>query len=61
MVRAENSLGYTGDANVQSWAKSVQSIQGLAASIVIPGHGDRGGPELIERTIQIVKDAATKK
>lgn len=61
MVRSENSLGYTGDADVQSWAKSVQSIQDLAASIVIPGHGDYGGPELISRTIQLAKDAAAKK
>ncbi|MCW7494679.1 MBL fold metallo-hydrolase [Leptospira sp. 2 VSF19] len=61
MVRAENSLGYIGDSDVQSWAKSVQAIQDLEAKIVIPGHGDYGGPELIKRTIQLAKEAATKK
>lgn len=61
MIRAENSLGYLDDADVQSWAKSVQSIQNLEASIVIPGHGDHGGPELIKKTIETANAAATKK
>lgn len=61
MVRAEDSLGYLGDADVQSWAKSAGSIQDLEASIVIPGHGNYGGPELIQRTIQLAKEAASKK
>jgi glyoxylase-like metal-dependent hydrolase (beta-lactamase superfamily II) len=38
---------YLGDANVGEWIKTLETVKQLGAKIVCPGHGPRGGPELI--------------
>lgn len=48
-------LGFTGHANVPQWPNSAQTILELNPLMVIPGHGEPGGPELIEHTIQMAK------
>jgi len=47
--------GYLGDAHVTEWSKTVESIkQDLSdLKVVIPGHGDHGGKELLDYTIKL--------
>ena len=50
--------GYLGDANVQAWSETVSKIKEKYPNlkIVIPGHGDPGGSELLDYTIEMFKE-----
>lgn len=54
---ASNSKGNLGDADLTNWRSSVEKLKTKfpEAGLVIPGHGDEGGFELISHTIEIVK------
>ena len=51
------SKGYLGDANVGEWSNTVEKVkqQYPKVKIVIPGHGEIGGKELLDYTIQLFK------
>lgn len=57
MVKAlsANNLGFTGDANLVEWPKSMKNIQEKykTASIVIPHHGMWGNMSLVQYTIDL--------
>ncbi len=46
--------GNTADANLGQWAFSLSNIRTNGYEIVIPGHGDWGGLELISHTVEIL-------
>ena len=48
-------LGYMGDAQVSEWPASAKSLKKFEIKTVIPGHGKWGGPELIDKTIQVAE------
>ncbi|MCS3531390.1 subclass B1 metallo-beta-lactamase [Chryseobacterium sp. JUb7] len=50
--------GYLGDANVQAWSATVEKVKAQYpnATIVIPGHGEVGGKELLDYTIKLFKE-----
>ncbi|MEY8759811.1 subclass B1 metallo-beta-lactamase [Chryseobacterium tongliaoense] len=50
--------GYLGDANVHAWSETVEKVKKAypEAKIIIPGHGDTGGQELLDYTIQLFKE-----
>jgi len=52
-----NSLGFTGDANIPEWPKTLRKV--LIAfrdvKIVIPGHGNYGGLDILEHTLSLFK------
>jgi metallo-beta-lactamase class B len=49
--------GYLGDANVSEWSNTVDKVkqQYPNVKIVIPGHGEIGGIELLDYTIKLFK------
>jgi metallo-beta-lactamase class B len=53
---AARHLGNTAEADIGQWDKTVLKLKKRwpEIKIVIPGHGAYGGPELIDRTIQLV-------
>lgn len=58
MIRsaAATTLGNTADGVVDAWPASVARVQaryGAMARIVVPGHGDVGGVELLEHTREL--------
>lgn len=55
-------LGNTEDASVKDWASSVKNIKIKFPDIdkVIPGHGKFGSTELLNHTIQLVKNNRAK-
>lgn len=61
MIRPGDSLGNVADADVRAWPKSMEKIQALDATIIIPGHGPVGGQELITTTTEIAKKANRRK
>lgn len=50
-----NTLGNTSDGDIKAYPESLGRIMRKysAATIVIPGHGDFGGPELIKHTMEM--------
>ncbi|WP_083631118.1 subclass B1 metallo-beta-lactamase [Labilibacter marinus] len=53
-----NGMGNLSDASVNEWDGTVMKIQDEypQAEIVIPGHGDYGGKELLAHTIEVVQN-----
>jgi metallo-beta-lactamase class B len=49
-------LGNLSDAVVDEWASTVEKLMATYDNIgiIIPGHGNTGGPELLEHTIRLV-------
>jgi metallo-beta-lactamase class B len=50
--------GYLGDANPEAWPFTIQKLKATYPEIklVIPGHGKRGGKELLDYTIQLFQN-----
>jgi metallo-beta-lactamase class B len=55
-TKAKN-LGFTGDGDVKAYLSTVKKVKEKfpKAKIVVPGHGDFGGIELIDHTIELAK------
>lgn len=56
LVKSANaSKGYLGDANIEAWPQTISKIKSTfpAPVIVVPGHGDSGGQELLDYTIAL--------
>jgi len=53
-----NSLGFTGEADLQEWPKTLKkaAVEFKDADIVVPGHGKPGGLELIEHTLGLLEN-----
>ena len=53
----EATKGYLGDANVFEWSNTVEKVkqQYPNVKIVIPGHGEIGGKDLLDYTIHLFK------
>ena len=64
-VRSANSggLGNLSHASVADWAASIARVQAAYpdARLVLPGHGDTGGPELLAHTRALATTAANQK
>ena len=58
MVKSMNAgKGNLADANVEAWPGTIEKIKSTCptAKIVVPGHGDAGGKELLDYTITLFK------
>jgi metallo-beta-lactamase class B len=56
------SLGNTADGDLSAYPTTLQKVQAAYrhAAIVVPGHGDWGGPELIEHTLKLSAGVTSK-
>lgn len=56
MVKSVNAeKGNLADANVEAWPETIRKVRNKykQAEIIIPGHGEAGGVELLDYTIQL--------
>jgi glyoxylase-like metal-dependent hydrolase (beta-lactamase superfamily II) len=53
----KGSIGNIGDANLGQWSGTIEKVRAEfgSARYVIPGHGNYGGPELLDYTINLYK------
>lgn len=53
---AATSMGYTGDGDLENWPRAVTALQERYPNIriVVPGHGDPGGQELLTHTLELL-------
>lgn len=57
---ARDSLGYTGDADLDAWPAALERVAELDATTVVPGHGRPGGPELLPHTADVLRRHAPR-
>lgn len=57
MILAGDSVGNTADADMQEWPKSIEKLRQFKIDLLIPGHGDRMDPQLIDHTLDILAKA----
>mgnify|MGYP001453118111 CR=1 FL=1 len=57
------SLGNTADGDLDAYPTTLLKVRSAYshAKIVVPGHGDWGGPELIEHTLKLCQGAESKR
>lgn len=57
------AYNYTGDGNIGEWIKTLKAAQKLEPMVICPGHGPKGGPEILEDQIAFFETltAETKK
>jgi metallo-beta-lactamase class B len=64
MIKSLDSkdAGYTVDADMQKWPRSVEKVLNIYedAKIVVPGHGDYGDTTLIKHTIELLDNINKK-
>lgn len=64
MVKSKESksIGFIGDADLEAWPKTLQKLKNKfpEAEIIVPGHGNWGGLELIDHTLGILQQNASK-
>ena len=57
MLKVGDSIGYLGDASLESWEPALARLRALGATVVVPGHGRPGGPEILDNTARLVREA----
>jgi glyoxylase-like metal-dependent hydrolase (beta-lactamase superfamily II) len=58
MVLAGDKVGNTSDADLVEWPQSVQKLSQFDFEVLVPGHGDRLDPGLIEHTLNLLKTSS---
>jgi glyoxylase-like metal-dependent hydrolase (beta-lactamase superfamily II) len=54
MILAGSRPGNTADADLEQWPQSVRRLVRFPADVVVPGHGDRLDPGLIQHTLDVL-------
>ncbi|HUH96287.1 MAG TPA: MBL fold metallo-hydrolase [Anaerolineales bacterium] len=57
MILAGDAVGNTADADLAEWPKSIERLRRFKIDLLIPGHGDRMDPQLIDHTLQVLAAA----
>jgi metallo-beta-lactamase class B len=57
MILAGDSVGNTADADMAEWPKSIEKLRQFKIDLLIPGHGDRMDPQLIDHTLDVLAKA----
>lgn len=55
MILAGEKVGNTEDADLEAWPDSVARLKQFEFEILVPGHGDRFDPGLLEHTIDLLE------
>ncbi|MFN2153249.1 MAG: metallo-beta-lactamase [Anaerolineales bacterium] len=59
MIIGWEAIGNTADANLQAWPASVRNLSQFEFEIVVPGHGERLDPGLIDHTLALLEGQNT--
>jgi len=55
MVIGWDGVGNTSDADLEAWPQSIRNLRRFDCDLVVPGHGERLDPELLEHTIELLE------
>ncbi len=56
--RDARTLGFTGDADLEAWPGTLEKLKAQfpEARLIIPGHGEPGGMELVENSLRLLRE-----
>lgn len=54
MVIGGDKVGNTADADMVAWPDSVRALSHFEVDVVVPGHGERLDPQLLEHTVTLI-------
>ncbi len=54
MIIGWNDVGNTSDADLDTWPESVRDLDRFDFDVLVPGHGDRLDPGLLQHTIDLL-------
>jgi glyoxylase-like metal-dependent hydrolase (beta-lactamase superfamily II) len=54
MILSGDAPGNTADADMAAWPTAIRKIEELPVDVVVPGHGDRLDPGLIQHTLDVL-------
>ena len=54
MILGGDRLGNTAEADLNEWSRAMRKLGQFEVSIVVPGHGDRMDPGLIQHTVDVL-------
>ena len=54
MIIGEDKVGNTSDADMAAWPESVRDLSRFDFNMLVPGHGDRLDPGLLEHTLDLL-------
>ncbi|MBN1877765.1 MAG: MBL fold metallo-hydrolase [Anaerolineae bacterium] len=54
MIIGGDTVGNTADADMAAWSESVRALTRFDVDVVVPGHGERLDPQLIEHTVGVI-------
>lgn len=57
LVKGGGSLGFLGDADLERWPGAIRRLQSLDLETVVPGHGPRTDPGLLDHTLALLQEA----
>lgn len=57
MIVGMDQLGNTSDADMQHWPEAVRQLEQYPVDVVVPGHGQRLDPGLIQHTLDLLTAA----
>lgn len=55
MILAGDRPGNTTEADLRLWPEAVRKLQHLEVDVVVPGHGERWDPGLIQHTLDLLQ------
>lgn len=58
MVKASDSPGYLGEASLELWPAALDRLRALDPAWIVPGHGRRFDPGVLDLTERVVREAA---
>jgi metallo-beta-lactamase class B len=58
LVAARDHLGNLADADLEAWPAALRALKALPADHVVPGHGDRTDPALLDHGLRLLEAAA---
>lgn len=54
LIAARDHLGNVADANLELWPRAIERVRALEPRILVPGHGDRTDPGLLDHTLALL-------
>jgi metallo-beta-lactamase class B len=54
MVLGGDTIGNTADADLTNWPEAIRKLEQFDVDVVVPGHGDRLDPGLIQHTLDLL-------